>query len=97
MKLLLQEKFCDKNLDIIPFPIDVDDKDSFISEIRTGSTPELIALIVRQANGSDFLLTWDMIANSENEAYEISEDYIVIWDSSGKPYIATDSKLYMTE
>ena len=38
-----------------------------------------------------------MITNSENEAYEINEDYLVIWDSSGKPYIATENKLYMTE
>lgn len=38
-----------------------------------------------------------MLRNSENEAYEIKDDYLVIWDSSGKPYIATEDKLYMAE
>jgi hypothetical protein len=45
--LRLAEKFDDDHLKSVPFPIDPEDKESYIKEIRTGSTPELIALIVR--------------------------------------------------
>lgn len=45
--LYLDKEFCDMNLKSIPFTIDTEDKESYISEIRTGSYPDLICLIVK--------------------------------------------------
>jgi hypothetical protein len=30
--------------------------------------------------------------NIENDAFDIEEDYIIIWDSKGAPYILTEQK-----
>lgn len=68
-----------------------------MSKVLTGSSSNLILLIIEQPCGTDFILTWDVLNNQEIEAYEIGGDYEVIWDSNGYPYVVTDEKVSMTQ
>lgn len=53
-----------------------------------------ICIIVCHTQDPDNVIIWDMEQDIEGESYEIEEDYLVVWDINGKPYIVTDKKQY---
>jgi hypothetical protein len=34
------------------------------------------------------------VSNTENDAFDIEDDYIIIWDQEGAPFIVTEKKIY---
>ena len=88
----LDQEFFDINLVRVNFKIDPNDHKSTIDDIRTGSVPTFICIIVTNSQDSDNVIIWDMDNDIEGESYEIEEDYLVVWDIKGKPYIFTEKK-----
>lgn len=68
-----------------------------ISDLRTGSLPQYICIIVGNTYDADNVIIWDMDKDLEGESYEIEEDYLVVWDIKGKPYIVTEKKAIFPE
>ena len=66
--------------------------DVIFKEVRTGSTPNKIVFIIGNGYEADNIIIWDMIKDLEGESYEIDEDYLVIWDINGNPYVITEGK-----
>ena len=56
-----------------------------------------VCIIVGNTQDADNVIIWDMDKDLEGESYEIEEDYLVVWDINGKPYIVTDSKAIFPE
>lgn len=56
-----------------------------------------ICIIVKHTQDSDNVIIWNMEKDIEAESYEIEEDYLVVWDINGKPYIVTDKKAIFPE
>ena len=90
----LKKKFCHKNLVLLDFQIDKDDPESFIKEVRTGSNPEIVVLIVQQSKDVDSVISWNVNSNTEFSCNDIEEEYVVIWDRSGFPYIVTPQRVF---
>ena len=94
VKLLdLKKNFSEQKLQTLYFQIDPEDPESFIKEVRTGSNPDLIVIIVQQTKDLDSIISWDIDNNTEFSCNDIEEEYLVIWDSRGLPYIATSEKI----
>lgn len=71
---------------------------SQIKEVRTGSNPDVIVLIVQNEEQNIEIFTWSLIDNSEQEAYEIGkEEFEILWDLTGNPYIVTGSSVTFTK
>jgi len=35
-------------------------------------------------------MSWDIELNIEKDAFDIEEDYLIIWDAKGCPFIVTE-------
>lgn len=86
--------FCEEYFHNVQFNIDPKDQGSYIEEVRTGSDPHHILFIIHQDSETGTILSWNLESNTENDAFDIEEDYIIIWDSSGSPFIVTENKIY---
>ena len=49
-----------------------------------------VCILLCHTTDPDNVIIWDMELDIEKESYEIEEDYLVIWDINGMPYITTD-------
>jgi hypothetical protein len=65
--------------------------------VRTGSNSNEIAIVVRQSENSDCVITWDIDKNVEIESFDLGLESKIFWDSDGKAYITEDKKVYVTE
>ena len=77
-----------------------EDSNSYITEVRTCSNPNLIAIIVQhrhQFENIDSVLIWDTEANREMHVFDVSEPYELLWDKQGNTYIVTQSKIIFTK
>lgn len=88
----LDKDFTDKNKYMIDFEIKKENETSWIKEVRTGSNPNLIIIIVKtlsnQQDSSETIFTWDVENNIEFESYDVQNKYEILWDRRGYPYIA---------
>ena len=75
-----KKSFCEENFEKIKFAIDPMDHGSYIEEVRTGSDPNHILFVVHQDTDKGNILSWDLVSNTENDAFDIEDDYIIIWD-----------------
>jgi len=57
--------------------------------VRTGSNPDQILVAINVKDQTDIIELWNAKDNYEIEAYELHEDYKIIWDQQGDPYIIT--------
>ena len=55
-----------------------------------------IVIVVNQSPDIDCVLIWDQVNNCQIEAYELSEDYEITWDSNGNPYILINGKVFFS-
>ena len=74
------------NLDTASFMIQGSDQ-LYIKDIRVGSHPKNIAVIVNQSHINDCVITWNLDKNVEKEAFDVQGVYEVLWDEYGSPYI----------
>ena len=84
------------------FEIEEESIGSSIKDIRCGSNPANIVIIV-QLNPKgigkgiektiDTVIWWNLDKKAEEETYEIRDGDLVLWGSAGNPYIITESKV----
>lgn len=58
-----------------------------IKDVRLGSNPEIMVIIVDQSHHLDCILVWSMKKNQEKEAFDVAKDYEILWDYQGNPYV----------
>ena len=76
----------------VKFNIDKKEK-SKVKEVRVGSDPGHVILVV-SSEETDTLLSWNLEEDTENDAFDIDEEYAIIWDTHGTPFIVTERKIY---
>ena len=69
------------------------EKFSYFKDLRTASDPNMFVFIVHQSPGNNSIFTWFTKENAEAEAYDVSEEYELLWDKLGNLYIITDNKV----
>jgi hypothetical protein len=79
-------------LDIDPY-----DPCSSIKNVCTGSNSSIICIMVTVKNNPDTIIVWDMEQKLESEMFEVEDEKLLLWDSHGRPYIATENKLLFLE
>lgn len=57
------------------------------------SNPYELTIIVDNCEINDILFTWDLLTNTENEAYDVGKNYELIYDSMGYLYIIKECGL----
>jgi hypothetical protein len=91
----LTQPFTPANLKTLRFNLDPQTSTQSIQKVRTLSSPSLIVLSVRNAHLElDHVIVMDVALDKELESYDIEEEYVVIQDGDGNPYIVTESKVY---
>ena len=60
---------------------------TFMKEVRTGSNPNLIVIIIHRSKATDKVFTWNLKRNIEFESYDVPKRYEMLWDRKGNPYI----------
>mmetsp|Transcript_18470 Transcript_18470/g.28333 ORF Transcript_18470/g.28333 Transcript_18470/m.28333 type:complete len:289 (-) Transcript_18470:1329-2195(-) len=53
----------------------------------------MVVIIVQQNKDLNSVISWDLKTNTEIECNDIEEEYVIIWDRVGKPYIVTKDKV----
>ena len=77
----LGRKINDTNGKKLSLSIDPRDQFSFTKNIVCGSNPYEIVIIIKNTQiNTETVLTWNLKKNIQEEAYEMREEYIVIWD-----------------
>jgi len=61
-------QFREKDID---FTVAPDDKAKFITDVRSGSNPKHIAIIVHQSSSSNCIVTWNIEKNLEKSAFDV--------------------------
>ena len=92
----LSENLEVENMKKVQFSIDKSDRTSFIKSLRTGSEPEMIAIVVDQSEETDTVFQWDLKGNAEFEAFDVGKNYEIIWDSKGVPVVVAENKCILT-
>ena len=62
-----------------------------MKEVRTGSDPKMIVIILHRSGSTDKVFTWDIKRNIEYESYDVPKRYEMLWDRNGHPYIVMDN------
>jgi hypothetical protein len=91
---LIEEGHSFKELGLLVSP---NETQTQIKKVRTGSSSNEIAILVRQSANSDCVITWDVTKNIEMESFDLGLESKIFWDSNGKAYITEDEKVYITE
>ena len=100
---VLGEPFNEHTKKQLSFSISPDAVGTKIVDIRCGSNPVNIVIIVEYNPGGygvgsekciDTVIWWNMDTDLEEESNEIRDDYLVLWGSAGNPYIITSKKVY---
>jgi hypothetical protein len=91
----LSEGILDKNFVTVNFRQNNDELTSYIKDVRTGSDPNLFIFVVHQGGGVNSIFTWIPEDNAESEAYDVGNDYEILWDKLGNLYILTDNKVIL--
>ena len=73
------------------------EKISYVKDVRTGSDPNLFIFVVSQGGGVNSIFTWIPTDNAEAEAYDVGNDYEILWDKLGNLYILTDNKVILNK
>ena len=69
------------------------DSFSYFKDLRTASDPNMFVFIVYQSPGNNSIFTWFTKENAEAEAYDVNDEYELLWDKLGNLYIITDNKV----
>ena len=72
-------------------------EDCSIKEIRTGSDPSKIVLVVQQSKNRHTIFTWSTRENIQMEAFDVGKEYAIIWDKLGNPYIIDRKRVIFNE
>ena len=83
----LDQEFTESNTKYACFEIDPTNNFASIKEIRTGSIPGLIVIIISYFMSTDTIFSWDVQDNIEIESNDVGNDYEILWDNKGCPYI----------
>ena len=67
-----------------------------IKDVRVGHNKNVMVIIVEQSNQQDSIIIWNTVKNIEKENFDITEDYEILWDSDGNPYIQTNDRTIFT-
>ena len=46
-----------------------------------------MVIIIEQSNKEDTIIIWNVYKNIEKENFDMTEDYEILWDADGNPYI----------
>lgn len=72
--------------------------------MRTGNNSKVVAIVIKQSESSDCIMTWDVHQDKELEAFDMGRDSgKIFWDAIGKAYIteydntAEMDKVYLME
>lgn len=76
--------------------VDGDDKITKIKKVRTGSTKNLVAVVIRQSKTSDFVMTWDVEKDNELESFDHGLNPNVFWGFEGDAYSTEEDRVYIT-
>jgi hypothetical protein len=69
------------------------EKFSYFRDLRTSSDPDMFVFIVYQSPNKNSIFTWFIKDNAEAEAYDVSDEYELLWDKLGNLYIITENKV----
>ena len=75
--------FCQNNVD----------RSSYFVDLRTSSDTKTFVFIVQQSHHTYSIFTWFTKENTEAEAYDVGDDYELIWDKKGSLYILSEDKV----
>ena len=96
----LGDMFIEENKKKLSFSISEEAVGTKIIDIRCGSNPTNIVIIVQynptedEEKAIDTVIWWNMEIDAEEESNEIRDSYLVLWGSAGNPYIVTENKIY---
>lgn len=62
-------------------------------DLRVSSNPNFVAIIQDMNMHSFMIYNWNMNLNIENDSYEVSDPFEILWDYSGNMYIAYENKI----
>jgi len=82
---------------IIDLKIDKEDNSIQIKEVRSGSDPNQLIIIVNQSLEKLVLFRWDIKYNKELDYHLIDHDYRIIWDKKGNPYCLMSDRMIIFE
>ena len=86
--------FSKDNIQNINLKIDPKETDSYIDELRVGSSDQIAIIIAKEDEYTIF--SWDIIENAEYDVYDTSANFEVLWDGSGRIYIIDEQSLIFT-
>jgi len=76
--------FKEKKLD---FEVAESERNKYIADVRSGSNPSLISLIIHQSQKHNCVITWNMSKGNEKEAFDVDNNFELLWDYRGDPFI----------
>ena len=68
------------SMNVLALRVDRSEKLTKIKKVRTGSTTNKIAIIVRYSGTSDCFVTWDVDDNTEIECFDQEINPKIFWD-----------------
>ena len=64
--------------------------------MRTGSTDDKVAVVIRQSKTSDFVMLWEINKDNEIESFDHGLNPNVFWGFEGDAYQTEEDRVYIT-
>ena len=84
-------------MNVLALRVDRSEKTTKIKKVRTGSTTNKIAIIVRYSGTSDCFVTWDVDNNTEIECFDQEINPKIFWDQDGHVYSTQKDMVYFSD